>query len=76
MIEHFNKSSKYPLVPFFKNQMRNPVIFPIHFIKKLKNITGDRGAKKIIIKNKFNKIIFFRSKIFSDIDTIDDIKNF
>ena len=76
MIEHFNKSNKYPLVPFFKNQMRNPVIFPIHFLKKLKNITGDKGAKKIIIKNKFNKIIFFRSKIFSDIDTIDDIKNF
>ena len=76
MIRYFNKSSKYPVVPFFKDQMRNPVLFPIQFIKKLKTITGDKGAKRIIIKNKYNKIKFLNSKIFCDIDTVDDIKKF
>ena len=32
--------------------------------------------KKIIVKNKYNKIEFSKSKIFCDIDTLDDIKNF
>jgi len=76
MIEHFNKSNKHPLVPFLNDEMRNPVLFPIHFLKKLKTIKGDMGAKKLIIKNKYNKIKFSRSKIFYDIDTIDDLKNF
>ena len=76
MIEYFNKSSKYPLVPFFKDQMRNPVLFPMHFLKKFNAIKGDMGAKKIIIKNKYNKIKFSKSKTFCDIDTLDDIKNF
>ena len=76
MIRYFNKSSKYPLVPFFKDQMRNPVLFPMHFLKKLDAIKGDVGAKKIIIKNKYNKMKFSRSKIFCDIDTLDDIKYF
>ena len=56
MIEHFNKSNKHPLVPFLNDEMRNPVLFPIHFLKKLKTIKGDMGAKKLIIKNKYNKI--------------------
>lgn len=76
MIKSFNKSSKYPLVAFFKDQMRNPVLFPMSFLKKLNTIKGDMGAKKIIIKNKYNKIKFSRSKIFCDIDTLDDIKKF
>ena len=76
MIEHFNKSNKHPLVPFFNDEMRNPVLFPMHFLKKLKAIKGDTGAKNLIIKNKYNKIRFSRSKIFCDIDTVDDIKNF
>ena len=38
--------------------------------------TPNPNAKKIIIKNKYNKIKFSRSKIFCDIDTLDDIKNF
>ena len=76
MIEYFHKSNKYPVVPFFNNQMRNPVLFPVHFLKKLKVIKGDAGAKKIIINNKYNKIKFSREKIFCDIDTLDDIKNF
>ena len=76
MIKYFNKSNKYPLVPFFKDQMRNPVLFPINFLKKLQSMKGDFGAKKIIIKNKFSKIRFSRSKIFCDIDIEDDIKKF
>ena len=76
MIKYFDKSNEYPLVPFFKDQMRNPVLFPIRFLKKLKSVKGDFGAKKIIIKNKYNKIKFSRSKIFCDIDTFDDVKKF
>ena len=56
--------------------MRYPVLFPMRFLKKLNTVKGDMGAKKIIIKNKYNKIKFSRSKIFCDIDTLDDIKNF
>ena len=76
MINHFNKSNKYPLVPFFNDKMRNPVLFPMSYLKKLKDLRGDVGAKKIIIQNKYNKIRFSRYKNFYDIDIIDDMKYF
>ena len=51
-----------------------------HYLSSLKTkvdvIRNDKITSKEIIKNKYNKIKFSRSKIFYDIDTIDDLKNF
>ena len=55
MIAASKKNSKLPIVPFYKSQQANPVLFPIDFKKKLAILKGDGGAKKILKKNKNHK---------------------
>ena len=43
------------IVPTYKNQMGNPVLFSVSMKNKIMDITGDYGAKKLFEKNK-NKI--------------------
>ena len=47
----YNKDKKV-IVPLFKGQKGNPVLFPKSFEKKLLSIEGDSGAKKILEINK------------------------
>ena len=46
-----NKNKK-AIVPMFKGQQGNPVLFPKSFEEKLLSIQGDSGAKKILEINK------------------------
>ena len=46
------KKNKKAIIPMFKGQKGNPVLFPKSFEKKLLSIQGDFGAKKILEINK------------------------
>jgi len=50
--------NKEIVVPAYKNQQGNPVLFSISMKKKIMDIEGDIGAKKIIEKNKDKVLIF------------------
>ena len=50
------KSDKEIIVPVYKGQRGNPVLFSISMKKKLMSITGDTGAKQILKLNE-DKII-------------------
>ena len=46
------KNSGEIIVPTFRGQQGNPVLFSISMKNKIKTIKGDSGAKKIIAMNK------------------------
>jgi len=72
MITASKKNPKLPIVPFYKSQQANPVLFPIDFKNKLATLKGDRGAKKILAKSKIKKIIFTSNAFIKDLDTLED----
>ena len=74
MITASKKNPKLPIVPFYKSQQANPVLFPIDFKNKLATLKGDRGAKKILAKSKIKKIIFTSNAFIKDLDTLEDFK--
>ena len=47
-----SKENKKAIIPMFKGQKGNPVLFPKSFEEKLSSIQGDYGAKKILEINK------------------------
>ena len=55
MITASKKNPKLPIVPFYKSQQANPVLFPMDFKKKLSILKGDGGAKTILKKTKLSK---------------------
>ena len=63
--------------PIYKRKIGNPVGFKYSMLKSLKKITSDRGAKKIIKKNKKKLyLIKVNSKsIFNDLNTPRDFLN-
>ena len=63
--------------PIYKRKMGNPVGFKYSMLKSLKKITGDRGAKKIIKRNKKKLyLIKVNSKsIFNDLNIPRDFLN-
>ena len=66
-----NKSNKEIFVPINKNKIGNPIGFKRSMIKFLKKIKGDKGAKKIIRRNK-HKLYFIKinsKSIFEDFNT-------
>jgi len=66
-----NKSNKEIFVPINKNKIGNPIGFKRSMIKFLKKIKGDKGAKKIIRRNK-HKLHFIKinsKSIFGDFNT-------
>ncbi len=59
--EIYNKLIKYSenkkiVVPTYKNQQANPVLFPTSLKNKIMDIQGDTGAKKVLELNK-DKIV-------------------
>ena len=72
MITASKKNPKLLIVPFYKSQQANPVLFPIDFKNKLATLKGDRGAKKILAKSKIKKIIFNSNAFIKDLDTLED----
>ena len=66
-----SKSNKEIFVPINKKKIGNPIGFKRSMIKFLKKIKGDKGAKKIIRRNK-HKLYFIKinsKSIFGDFNT-------
>ena len=66
-----NKSNKEIFVPINKKKIGNPIGFKSSMIKFLNKIKGDKGAKKIIRRNK-HKLYFIKinsKSIFGDFNT-------
>ena len=70
-------NKKEIFVPIKNNKIGNPIGFKISMINKLKKISGNKGAKFIIKRNRL-KIKYIRIKslgIFKDIDLIKDFNS-
>ncbi len=70
-------NKKEIFVPIKNNKIGNPIGFKISMINKLKKISGNKGAKFIIKRNR-PKIKYIRTKslgIFKDIDLIKDFNS-
>ena len=71
------KSQKDILVPTYKNQQGNPILFNKSMQEKIMNIKGDVGAKKILEKNK-DKILNLSINdqgIIKNYNSLDDFIN-
>ena len=65
------------IIPTFKKQQGNPILFSITMKDKIKSIEGDVGAKEIIKKNK-DKILNLPINDFSilkNYNTLDSFNN-
>ena len=72
-----SRSQKDILVPTYKNQQGNPVLFNILMKEKIMTITGDIGAKKILESNK-DKILNLEvadQSIIKNFNTLDDFNS-
>ena len=71
LYEAIKSKDKEIFVPTYKRKLGNPVGFKYSMLKTLKKIKGDKGAKKIIKKNKKKLyLIKVNSKsIFNDLNT-------
>ena len=72
-----SRSQKDILVPTYKNQQGNPVLFNKLMKEKIMTITGDMGAKKILELNKdkiFNLEVNDQS-IIKNFNTLDDFNS-
>ncbi len=69
-----SKNQKDILVPTYNKEQGNPVLFSISMKSTIMSVNGDKGAKKIIEKNK-NKILKVEVNdisITKDFNTKDD----
>ena len=72
-----SRSQKDILVPTYKNQQGNPVLFNKLMKEKIMTITGDVGAKKILESNK-DKILDLEindQSIIKNFNTLDDFNS-
>ena len=72
-----SRSQKDILVPTYKNQQGNPVLFNKLMKEKIMTITGDVGAKKILVSNK-DKILNLEvndQSIIKNFNTLDDFNS-
>lgn len=77
MIEKAESNEKIEIVACkYNSQMGIPVLFKRSLFTDLLELTGDEGAKKVVIKNKDKTafIDFPEGKL--DLDTIDEYRNF
>ena len=77
LYEAIKSKDKEIFVPTYKRKLGNPVGFKYSMLKSLKKIKGDKGAKKIIKRNKKKLyLIKVNSKsIFNDLNTPKDFLN-
>ena len=78
LIQHLNKRRREIVAPFYKGKRGFPVFFSRDFLKDLKEIAGDKGARDIIRANlEFLQMINVDDPgVVIDIDTKKDIKFF
>ena len=77
LYKEIKTNKKEIFVPRKNNKIGNPIGFKLSMINQLKKISGNRGAKFIIKRNK-SKIKYIRTKslgIFKDIDLIKDFNS-
>ena len=77
LYKEIKTNKKEIFVPRKNNKIGNPIGFKLSMINRLKKISGNRGAKFIIQKNK-SKIKYIRTKslgIFKDIDLNKDFNS-
>ena len=77
LYKEIKTNKKEIFVPIKNNKIGNPIGFKISMINKLKKISGNKGAKFIIKRNR-PKIKYIRTKslgIFKDIDLIKDFNS-
>ena len=77
LYKEIKTNKKEIFVPIKNNKIGNPIGFKLSMINQLKKISGNRGAKFIIKRNK-SKIKYIRTKslgIFKDIDLIKDFNS-
>jgi len=77
LYKEIKTNKKEIFVPRKNNKIGNPIGFKLSMINQLKKISGNRGAKFIIKKNK-SKIKYIRTKslgIFKDIDLNKDFNS-
>ena len=67
--------NKEIFVPVYKKKVGNPLAFKYSMIKSIKNIKGDRGAKKFIRFNK-SKVQLVKVKSKSILIDFDQLKDF
>jgi len=53
-----------------------PAIFPNNFWEELEQIEGDKGAKKMMLKNQKNTILSTFKADLTDIDTLEEYQNY
>ena len=70
-----SRNNKEIIVPTYKGQQGNPVLFSISMKDKVKTVEGDIGAKKIIDMNK-DKILFYETNDLSVIKDFNDSNSF
>ena len=75
LIDEFNKTKKLITVPIYKDKRGIPVIFPVKYKDELLKVTGDKGGREIIKKNKENTKFVFVEEEKKGLD-IDDIKDY
>ncbi len=61
------------IYPVFNKIQGNPVIFPSKYFNKLKDLSGDQGAKAIINKHNSIEIEIGSESVLIDIDTKEDL---
>ncbi|SVC44615.1 uncharacterized protein METZ01_LOCUS297469 [marine metagenome] len=77
LYKEIKTNKKEIFVPRKNNKIGNPIGFKLSMINQLKKISGNRGAKFIIKRNR-SKIKYIRTKslgIFKDIDLIKDFNS-
>lgn len=58
---------------FLQDNIGAPVIFPAEYFNQLKELSGDRGAKKVIQRNLENVMCLYIPEAALDIDTPEDL---
>lgn len=72
-------SSEHPskiVAAKFKDSIGAPVIFPAAYFKQLKELSGDRGAKRVIQQNLDNVMCLAIPEAALDIDTPEDLLSY
>jgi molybdenum cofactor cytidylyltransferase len=75
MIALFSKDNSKIIAANYGGKLGVPAIFPQSYFSKLKNISGDFGAKEILHKNS-DVITLNKQTNFIDIDTEKDLQDF
>lgn len=75
MIALFSEDDSKIIASKYKGKLGVPAIFPKSYFSKLKNISGDFGAKEMLHTNK-DVVALNRPTNFIDIDTEKDLQDF